>query len=287
MALVDGGQRLMADSSQPPTRRITQSSNSKGLVIQGHLEDTPLPETVQFLQSLRKTGQLALERSDPRQSAGIGFIDGRVVHAFCPPLSGEACFHQLLTWRSGRYIFFHNAPAREHSISVDTNTLLLDGMRRLDELARCLGRLPPRSSVLHRRRDRVLLRTAMLTFPQIRLWRRLDGRATVGEILDTHPDSAHILVELVSSGLAAPSPDHRFLTEITLAHTVHGAGQLDGRAVDLAAQLLLACDGHRSLAEALHVLGCPPEELIAAAEYLLARRLVQVVRGAEAAELLA
>jgi len=277
----------MPDPHQPPTRRVTQSSASKGLVIQGHLEDTPLPETVQFLCSLRKTGQLALERTEPRQSAGISFIDGKVIHAYCPPHSGEVCFHQLLTWRSGRYIFFHNAPAREHSIATETNTLLLDGMRRLDELARCLERLPPRSTILHRRRDRRLLERVQLRYHQLWLWRRLDGRATVGDILDAYPDSAPVLVELVVAGLADPAPDHRFLFEIVLAQTTLGASQLDIRAVDLAARLLIACDGHRTLAEVLHVLPCQPEDLVSAAEYLLARRLVHVSRGAEAAEMLA
>lgn len=277
----------MADAQNQGTRRITQSSLTRGLVIQGNLDDTELPETIQFIQSLRKTGQLALERGGTRQSAGISFIEGRVVHAYCPPLTGEACFHHLLTWNTGRYIFLPNAPANERSIDRDTNALLLDGLRRLDELARCLERLPPRGTILYRRRDPRLLERVQLTFAQLRLWRRLDGQATVGEILDHEPESAQILVELVTAGLSAPDPDHRFTARIVLGPTVRGAGQIDPQSADLSARMLVACDGHRPLADAIEVLGCSPEEGIAAAEYLLALRLVQVRHGNEEARLLA
>lgn len=277
----------MADPQSQGTRRVTQSSLTRGLVIQGNLDDTALPETIQFIQSLRKTGQLALERSGTRQSAGISFVEGRVVHAYCPPLSGESCFLHLLTWRSGKYVFLPNAPAHERSIDCDTNALLLDGLRRLDELARCLEHLPPRGTILYRRRDPRLLERVKLSFAHLRMWRRLDGHLTVGEILDSEPESAHLLVELVTSGLSAPDPDHRFTSHIVLGPTVRGAGQLDPHAGDLSARLLVACDGHRTLSDAIEVLGCPPEEGIAAAEYLLALRLVFVRSGAEAAALLA
>jgi hypothetical protein len=276
----------MAEPPHTGTRRITQSSHSKGLVIQGNLDDTSLPETVQFLQSLRKTGQLALERQDPQQSAGISFIEGRIVHAFCPPLVGDRCFHHLLTWRSGRYIFLPNAPSRERTVTADTNALLLDGLRRLDELHRCQERLPPRGTVLYRRRDRVVLYHVQLSIAHLRLWRQLDGRATIGELLDADAEAGHLLVELVTAGLATPIPDHHFLAELTLAQTLRGAAHLDSESPDLASRLLLACDGHRSLAEARAVIGCTAEEAIAAAEYLLSLRLLHLVKGSEAAVLL-
>jgi hypothetical protein len=276
----------MTESPNPGTRRITQSSVSKGLVIQGNLNDTSLPETVQFLQSLRKTGQLALERKEPQQSAGISFVDGRIVHAFCPPLVGERGFYHLLTWRTGRYIFLPNAPARERSIAADTNALLLDGLRRLDELRRCQERLPPRGTVLYRRRDIALLHCVQITIAHLRLWRQLDGRVTIGELLDADAEAGPLLVLLVEAGLATPVPDHHFLAELTLAQTVAGAAQIDVESHDLASRLLIACDGHRSLAEARAVINCSPEEAIAAAEYLLALRLLHLVEGSEAAALL-
>lgn len=194
------------DPTTQRSKRATQSTIGRGLVIQGNLEETPLPETVQFLQSLRKTGQLALERQEPRQSAGISFVDGRIVHAFCPPLVGEECFYHLLTWRSGRYVFLPNAVAYERTITTETNTLLLDGLRRLDELLRCEQRLPPRPTILYRRRDPELLREAQLSFHQWRAWRRLDGKTTIGELLDRDPDLAPMLVELIAQGSPAPIP---------------------------------------------------------------------------------
>lgn len=277
----------MAEAQHQGTRRITQSSLTRGLVIQGNLEDTPLPETIQFIQSLRKTGQLALERGGSRQSAGLSFVDGRLVHAFCPPMmQGEECFHHLLAWRTGRYVFLPNAPAHARTIARDTGALLLDGLRRLDELERCLARLPPPGTILHRRRDPALLQRVQLSYAHLRLWRLLDGQRTVGELLDAEPDGAHLLVELVTAGLASTAPDHGFLARIVLGATVRGTAGLDPHADDLAARLLVACDGHRTLAEAAAILGCQPEEAVCAAEYLLALRLAAVRHGAEAARLL-
>lgn len=276
----------MAEAQNPGTRRVTQSSLTRGLVIQGNLEDTPLPETIQFIQSLRKTGQLALERGSDRQSAGIGFLDGRVVHAFCPPLAGEACFHSLLTWRSGRYVFLPGSPPAESSIARDTNALLLDGLRLLDELERCLARLPPRGTILFRRRDRRIVDRAHLSFAHLRQLRRMDGIRTVGDMVDEEPDAAQLLVELVSAGLASPEPDHRFAEAIVLVQTLRGASRLDPQAQDLASRLLVACDGRRSLATAIRLLGCAPEEGLAAADYLLSCRLLSVRQGADEARLL-
>jgi hypothetical protein len=270
---------------EAPTRRATGSTVTRGLVIQGDLTDTPLPETVQFIQSLRKTGQLALERGEPPQAAAIAFVDGRAVHAHCPPLEGEACFYHLLSWRNGRYLFVPGHPSPERTIDADTGGLLLEGLRRLDEMGRIAQRLPPMGTILHRRRDPAALVHPGLTFAHLRLWRRLDGRTTVGSLLDADgdPQTAHRLAELVGAGLASPVPDHRFLQAIVLA----GTGRMAAAGSDPAQRLLSACDGRRSLGELVATLRSPPEEAIAAAEYLLAIGAVRVVRGsAESAFLL-
>jgi hypothetical protein len=269
-------------------RRRTASTVTRGLLIQGELHDTPLPETVQFIQSLRKTGQLALERAEPQQSACLAFVDGQVVHAFCPPLAGEACFFHLLSWREGRYLFLPGPPTPERTIDADTGGLLLEGLRRLDELTRLAAHLPPMGTVLHRRRDPLALRQPGLSFAHLRLWRRLDGRMTVGRILDHDgdPETARLLSELIAAGLASPVPDHRFLQAIVLAQTPRGATTADPRSTDAAQRLLVACDGRRNLADCTLLLRLAPEDLIAAAEYLLALRLVQATRGAEEAQLL-
>lgn len=274
-------------NEQPTNRRSAQSSVTRGLVIQGNLIDTALPETVQFLQSLRKTGQLALERGSPRESAAISFVDGRVVHAVCPPDAGESCFMRLLTWRDGRYVFLPNHQPREQTIDRDTNALLLDGLRLLDEVNRYLERLPPRGTVLYRRRDPDLLRRAQFCFAQLRVWRRLDGRATIGELVDADPGCAQHLFELVAAGLATPTADYRFLSRLILVGSQRGAAEDELQARDLASPLLRSCDGRRTLADQQRLLGCHPESMLAAAEYLLAMRLVQVAGGAEEAKLLA
>jgi hypothetical protein len=272
---------------EPSSRRTTASAIARGLVLQGDLADTPLPETVQFIQTLRKTGQLALERGNPPQAAGISFIDGNLVHAHCPPLEGEDCFFYLLSWRTGRYLFVPGNPTPERSIKGDNNSLLLEGLRRLDELSRLTQALPPAGTILHRRREAAALQQQRFSFLILQLWRRLDGRVTVGQLLnaDGDPQTARHLAELVRAGLASPVPDYHFLEAIILA-PVGRPAPASLPSVDLGQRLLAVCDGRLSLADLVSKLRCPPEDLIAAAEYLLALRLARVVRGSAEAALL-
>lgn len=258
----------------------------RGLVIRGDLADTSLVETIQLVLSLNRTGQLAMERSNPNRSAAIYVDGGQVVHASCPPLAGEGCFYHLLTWRSGRYVFIADARPPVRSIEMSANALLLEGMRRIDDLARMESRLPPRETALLRARDPDVLAGARLTTAQWRLWRQLDGRRTVGEILDADPGAAGCLGELIAMGLSTTVADYRFLQRVFLVQTVTGAGQLDPEATDLAARMLIACDGSRSIHDCCNVLGCAPEDGISAATYLLSTRLAQVARGEDAAGLL-
>lgn len=276
----------MADQNHG-TRRHTQSSAVRGLVIQGNLEETPLAETVQFLLNLRKTGILALERAGSRQAASIGFIEGQVVHASAPPANGESCLLSLLTWREGRYVFMPNQQPRERTISRDTGALLLDGLRLLDELSHSSGLLPPRGTVLYRRRSQESLRHASLSFHHYRLWRRLDGRSTIGELVDADPTMASVLADLIRADLATPSPDYRFMDRIVLAQTPSGAGQVDHDASELAGRMLVLVNGRRTLADLRAELGCHAEDALTAVEYLISLRLVMIKAGGEDAELLA
>jgi hypothetical protein len=264
----------------PPTSQIWRRSTPTRNVLSGGLAETPLAETVQFLASLRKTGTLALEDPASGRSGSLGFIDGRVVHAVCPPVVGEPAFHRLLAWRQGRYLFLADAAVAERSIQADVGSLLLDGMRRLDDRERAAARLPAASTVLYRRRDARLLDQPLTALDRLAL-DRIDGLATVGALIDEDPDPEMVtrLADLVARGFAIQHPDRAWLHDLVLARTPLGDERNDAQAEDTAARILATCEEPTTLAALVTAAACADEEAVAAARYLVALGLVQVVGG--------
>ncbi len=249
--------------------------------MRGDLGQCALPELLQFLQTLRKDGQLVIQRDAPRQTATIGLIEGRVVDACCPPLHGEACFQFLLSWSRGRFLFLNGAASPRASITADLRTLLLEGMRQLDELSPVLAGLPPVEAVLHRQRIAAQAGAAELTRLEWRLLERVDGLATVGDLLgmslERQASVAHALARLFANGLVGTVPDEAFLAEVVLR-----ARPLSGEHPDPALSRVLAgLDGRRSLAEVAGAEALGAHELLIYVQELVDAHLVEVVSGAE------
>jgi hypothetical protein len=130
-----------------------------------------------------------------------------------------AVFHALLLSRSGTFALVDEDPERPAApLSVSTQSLLMDGIRRIDELSLFAARIPGRDAFLRRRdppRPMTLRPTenAMLAL--------VDGRRTVAEIATVAHlnefDATKILfhlaeagyVEVVAAPLAAGSPAER------------------------------------------------------------------------------
>jgi Domain of unknown function (DUF4388) len=162
---------------------MSQAKSRTHVIMQGQLEDYPLPELMQFLATLGKRVHLLLERLDPHCAGGIYIQAGQVVHAYCPPHHGEEAVYNLLGWDIGRFLVIDNATSDSHTIQCDLRTLLLEGMRRLDETAtRVISRLQPDSIPLPR--DTFSEGDDHLVF-SLRAWRVLaavDGRRSLSQI---------------------------------------------------------------------------------------------------------
>lgn len=190
------------------------SANRRGgpqRIMSGQLEDYPLPELLQFLHSMRKRVHLLVERSEPRQSAGIYFSSGRPVHAYLPPLEGDDAVLALLAWNRGRFLLIDDAVPERETVVSGLQTLLLEGLRRLDESSRHLPCIPRADSVPAPRTsfdadsDELLL-----TLREWRLLAAVDGRRSVSDLAHSlGRDLAEIqcaLANLAASGLIRLGP---------------------------------------------------------------------------------
>ena len=124
-------------------------------LLAGDLAEMQPSDLLNFLHQGRRTGVL-LARSDGVERA-IVLLDGNVAWA-CSTSPAEKLkdmwrgsrqqileiFLGLLVARSGVFVFLHGVDrsAMPDRLSLDTQAMLLDGLRRLDEMERYRARIP-------------------------------------------------------------------------------------------------------------------------------------------------
>ncbi|HSD52282.1 MAG TPA: DUF4388 domain-containing protein, partial [Candidatus Methylomirabilis sp.] len=108
----------------------------------GHLQVFPLFALVQILETERRTVRLGLTRGE--EDGELIFVDGAIARAVQAGRWGEAAVYQLLTWRDGRFevVPLDGANPGQREIAVPNQVLLLEAMRRLDEIPGLRAKLP-------------------------------------------------------------------------------------------------------------------------------------------------
>jgi hypothetical protein len=99
--------------------------------VSGSLAEMSLPDLVQILWHGRKSGALRLRRGS--ESGEVHFAEGMVVNGMWGKLRGEDAFYAMLRISDGEFAFDPNYKAEEVLIQASPESLLLEGMRRLDE----------------------------------------------------------------------------------------------------------------------------------------------------------
>lgn len=116
--------------------RVLQGSGRKrkaGGVV-GALTEMALPDVVQILLHGRKTGKLAIASDSKRGE--ILFCEGQIYDANFGELQREDAFYAMLALRGGDFELDTTVKPTERKIALPPETLLLEGMRRMDELGR-------------------------------------------------------------------------------------------------------------------------------------------------------
>jgi len=118
--------------TRPSRLRKQAPPPTAGLV--GSLETMPIADLVQVLNICRKTGLLRLSRG--RDSASLYFEDGEIRHAEAGDRTGEEAFYRLMAWTDAAFAFESGVRAASASLAQPTMTLLMEGLRRIDESRR-------------------------------------------------------------------------------------------------------------------------------------------------------
>jgi hypothetical protein len=113
----------------------------------GDLGELPLPDLVQMTSVGGKSGRLVLRDEEDAVAGVLMFRGGRLVGARAGDLAGERAFYALLALTTGTFEFDPAVELDEDELNLPTETLLIEGMRRLDEVYRMRRRLPARAVV--------------------------------------------------------------------------------------------------------------------------------------------
>lgn len=100
--------------------------------VKGRLKDMSLVDIIQIFNSERKT--VAIHLGSEMGYGRVYMKDGSIAHATYRDLAGEDAFYQLLSWNDGEFEVEPDVEPPGHSIDEPTEALILDGLRRIDEM---------------------------------------------------------------------------------------------------------------------------------------------------------
>ncbi|MCU0655400.1 MAG: DUF4388 domain-containing protein [Polyangiaceae bacterium] len=112
--------------------------------IRGDVQQIALVDLLQLLAMNRRTGVLTI--STPRGAGELRIADGEVLDSVFRRLEGEKAFYRLLGEREGSFVFSPGGPPAMARLSCGTSTLLMEGMRQTDEVARLRDELGARAT---------------------------------------------------------------------------------------------------------------------------------------------
>ena len=110
--------------------KMAKATPSDG-VLRGSLAQMNVIDLMQSLEMGRKSCLLTLTKDD--QKCDVYFNEGQVVHAVYGNLKGDPAVFKVLTWTGGNFQLDFEGKTTETSTQLNTQGLLMEGLRLLDE----------------------------------------------------------------------------------------------------------------------------------------------------------
>jgi len=116
--------------------KMTKAAPSDG-VLRGNLSQMNVIDLMQSLEMGRKSCLLSLTKDD--EKCDVYFTEGQVVHAIYGNLKGDEAVFKVLRWTGGNFQLDFEGKTTETSTQLNTQGLLMEGLRLLDEANRDAG----------------------------------------------------------------------------------------------------------------------------------------------------
>jgi len=115
------------------------------LSLKGTLSELALSDLIEVISLGGKTGRLEIAGGGGESAATLSFKEGRLINASAGALRDERAFYAVLGLREGSFFFDTEADPGEETLDLSTGSLLMEGMRRVDEVFRLRDALPATS----------------------------------------------------------------------------------------------------------------------------------------------
>ncbi|MCY1057074.1 DUF4388 domain-containing protein [Nannocystis sp. SCPEA4] len=162
----------------------------------GQLADMAIVDLMQTIEISRKSGTIEFETD--LGPATVWFRDGRLIDAQMGRLQADAAVFRLLGLSDGRFEVEFKSISRVPTIEESTQSLLMEGMRRVDEWGRLLEGLPPLDHVLIVDTAMAMKSEEEMTPKQVAILRRFHQRRTIIQAVDDSGLDDLEALELVS-----------------------------------------------------------------------------------------
>lgn len=176
----------------------------------GRLADMAVVDLLQTIEISRKSGVISFMTA--LGDATVWFRDGSVIDAQMGRLQGEAAIYRLLSLGDGEFELEFKAINRGQQIHANTQALLMEGMRRVDEWGRLLEQLPPLDAVLVVEASAYAERRDSLSPENSAVLKRFDGRRNILEVVDDSGiddlDALGAISQFFFEGLLAPAEEN-------------------------------------------------------------------------------
>jgi CheY-like chemotaxis protein len=119
--------------------KMAKTAPSDG-VVRGNLSQMNVIDLMQSLEMGRKSCQLSL--SNEGDKCEVFFVEGQVKHATYGSLVGDQAVFKVLRWTGGNFQLNFEGKTDKETTQLNTQGLLMEGLRLLDESSRDSGGEP-------------------------------------------------------------------------------------------------------------------------------------------------
>src|ERR1700674_3108328 len=138
--LKDATRRIKRMIDRIALEKMAKTAPSDG-VVRGNLSQMNVIDLMQSLEMGRKSCQLKLNNEGDK--CEVFFVEGQVKHATYGALSGDEAVFKVLRWTGGNFELNFEGKTDQETTKLNTQGLLMEGLRLLDEAQRDGGGTEP------------------------------------------------------------------------------------------------------------------------------------------------
>jgi CheY-like chemotaxis protein len=138
--LKDATRRVKRMIDRIALEKMAKTAPSDG-VVRGSLSQMNVIDLMQSLEMGRKSCQLSL--SNEGEKCEVFFVEGQVKHATYGSLTGDPAVFKVLRWTGGNFQLDFEGKTDKETTQLNTQGLLMEGLRLLDESQRDGGEGEP------------------------------------------------------------------------------------------------------------------------------------------------